>query len=76
MKQNSADSDANSAVNLVYSGMKLLENKYIDLANFYKDLLIQEKTLTTKLLHKISNEKSLTQKIEREQAIKKQETTI
>lgn len=76
MKQNSADSDANSAVNLVYSGMKLLENKYIDLANFYKDLLIQEKTLTTKLLHKISNEKSLAQKIEREQAIKKQETTI
>ena len=34
--------EADKAVNTVYSGMKLLENKYIDLANFYKELLINE----------------------------------
>ena len=30
--------------------MKLLENKYIDLANFYKESLINEQEVTKKLL--------------------------
>ena len=30
--------------------MKLLENRYIDLANFYKELYLQEQEVTKKLL--------------------------
>ena len=37
---------------MVYSGMKLLENKYIDLANFYKELLVTDQNVTRKLLRK------------------------
>ena len=37
---------------MVYSGMKLLENKYIDLANFYKDLQVTDQNCTRKLLRK------------------------
>ena len=42
---------------MVYSSMKLLENKYIDLANFYKDLLQHEKEVTNKLLRKHTSDK-------------------
>ena len=42
------------AVNSVYSSMKLLENKYIDLANFYKQMLSKEQEVTSKLLSKLA----------------------
>ena len=48
-------SDADRAVNTVYSGMKLLENNYIDLANFYKEQLNVEREVTAKLMRKDSS---------------------
>jgi len=49
------------AVTSIYSGMKLLENRYIDLANFYKELMLKEQDFTKKLLKKGAFDKSIVQ---------------
>jgi hypothetical protein len=43
--------------------MKLLENKYIDLANFYKNLMLKEQEFSQRILGKgtTAYEKGLTQ---------------
>ena len=71
------------AVNSVYSSMKLLENKYIDLANFYKQTLSKEQEVTSKLLSKLAkaNQNQSAQKQKkaenaRKETLKKQETAI
>ena len=63
--------------------MKLLENKYIDLANFYKQLLSKEQEVTSKLLSKLAkaNQNQSAQKQKkvengRKETLKKQETAI
>ena len=71
------------AVNSVYSSMKLLENKYIDLANFYKQLFSKEQEVTSKLLSKLAraNQNQSPQKQKKvenghKETLKKQETAI
>ena len=63
--------------------MKLLENKYIDLANFYKQLFSKEQEVTSKLLSKLAraNQNQSPQKQKKvenghKETLKKQETAI
>ena len=41
-KKASSETTVDSAVMNVYSRVKNLENKYIDLANFYKEALVRQ----------------------------------
>ena len=60
----------------VHSGMKLLENRYIDLANFYKNLMQKEQMISQKLILKGNFDKNIAQQFERKRSLKQQDIAI
>lgn len=58
-------------------GVKLLENKYIDLAIFYKAMITSEQAAIAKLFRKtVTIDKSIEQAFDQKKYIRQQETAI